>query len=115
MNNHGTNRSFILQQGGIIYVINNTPAVNVKKFFLNLTSKVSQGGEGSEIGLLGIAFHPDYENNRYFYVDYTFDTVVSGSSVYWSRISRYTASSVNPDFAVAASERIIFIPATAIL
>ena len=102
----GTNRLFILQQGGIIYVINNTPSVTVKKIFLNLTSKVSQGGEGSEIGLLGIAFHPDYENNRYFYVDYTFDTVVGGSSVYYSRIARYTTSLSNPDSAVASTERI---------
>jgi len=99
----GTNRLFILQQGGIINVINNSPSVTDKKIFLNLTAKVSQGGEGSEIGLLGIAFHPDYENNRYFYVDYTFDS----ASAYWSRISRYTASSSNPDSALPSSERIL--------
>jgi len=103
----GTNRLFILQQGGIINVINNSPSVTVKKIFLNLTSKVSQGGEGSEIGLLGIAFHPDYENNRYFYVSYTFDSLVSGSNSYWSRIARYTASNSNPDSALASSESII--------
>ena len=90
----GTNRLFILQQGGIIYVINNTPAVNVKKVFLNLTSKVSQGGEGSEIGLLGIAFHPDYENNRYFYVDYTFDTVVSRSEEHTSELQSHVITEV---------------------
>ncbi len=103
----GTNRLFILQQGGIIYVINNSPSVTLKKIFLNLTSKVSQGGEGSEIGLLGIAFHPDYENNRYFYVSYTFDSLVGGFNTYWSRIARYTASSSNPDSALASSESII--------
>ena len=103
----GTNRLFILQQGGIIYVINNSPSVTVKKIFLNLTSKVSQGSEGSEIGLLGIAFHPDYENNRYFYVSYTFDTIVGGFNTYRSRIARYTASSSNPDSALASSESII--------
>jgi len=103
----GTNRLFILQQGGIIYVINNSPSVTVKKIFLNLTSKVSQGGEGSEIGLLGIAFHPDYETNRYFYVSYTFDTLISGSNTYRSRIARYTASSSNSDSALASSESII--------
>ena len=36
--------------------------------FLDITSDVQAGGEQ---GLLSVAFHPDYESNRLFYVDYT--------------------------------------------
>lgn len=36
--------------------------------YADITSKVLSGGER---GLLGIAFHPDYSNNGYLYVNYT--------------------------------------------
>lgn len=97
----GTNRLFVAQQRGLIYLFDNTPAVSVRKTFLNLSGKVSPSG--SELGLLGLAFHPDYENNRYFYVNYTFDS----ASAYFSRISRFTASSVNPDTALVGTELIL--------
>jgi glucose/arabinose dehydrogenase len=59
-------RLFIVEKTGRIRVIRQgilrgTP-------FLNLSGKVSTG---SEQGLLGLAFHPDYGNNRKFYVNYT--------------------------------------------
>lgn len=97
----GTNRLFVAQQRGLIYVFQNTPNVSSRKTFLDLTGKVS--ATGSETGLLGVAFHPDYENNRYFYIDYTFDS----ASLLWSRISRFQTSISNPDTAVRSTERIL--------
>ncbi|RDI96184.1 glucose dehydrogenase [Meiothermus sp. QL-1] len=47
---------------------------------LDISDKVSKGGEQ---GLLGLAFHPDYRNNGYFYVNYT---NTAGDTV----IARYT-------------------------
>ena len=96
----GTNRMFVAQQRGIVYVFNNSPTVSTRKTFINIT-KVSQSG--SETGLLGLAFHPNYENNRYFYVNFTFDT----AGVIKSRISRFTASNSNPDTALVSSELIL--------
>ncbi len=96
----GTNRLFVAQQRGLIYVFQNSPTVNSRKTFMDMTGIVSVSG--SETGLLGIAFHPDYENNRYFYLSYTFD-----SSGLRSRISRFEASSVNPDTAFRSSEKIL--------
>lgn len=61
--------------------------------FLDLTGKVSTGGER---GLLGIAFHPDYASNGFVYVNYT----NNGGS---TRIERYTRSSTNPDLADPSS------------
>lgn len=99
----GTDRLFLVQQHGKIYVFSNSPSVSTKKNFINLTSKVSQG---SLSGLFGLAFHPDYENKRYFYVYYIFDSTATQTSK-WLRVSRYTASSSNPDTALVSSELIL--------
>ena len=62
----GTNRLFIVQQGGTIKVWTGTTLSN----FINLSSILSTGGER---GLLSLAFHPGYNGttNRYFFVYYT--------------------------------------------
>ncbi|MBV6479242.1 MAG: hypothetical protein HGGPFJEG_02013 [Ignavibacteria bacterium] len=99
----GTNRIFVAQQRGLIYVFNNSPTVSTRKTFMNFSSKVSSSG--SEKGLLGLAFHPDYENNRYLYLNFTFDS--AGSSNGYSRISRFTASSSNPDTVLLNTELIL--------
>lgn len=64
--------------------------------FLNINSKAGSGGEQ---GLLGLAFHPNYSNNGYFYVNYTNN---SGNTV----IARYRVSG-NPDVADPGSELIL--------
>src|SRR5689334_3923387 len=61
-----TNRIFVVEQAGVISVIPNNPAVVSKKTFLDITGRVNDSG--NEEGLLGLAFHPNYENNGYFYV-----------------------------------------------
>jgi glucose/arabinose dehydrogenase len=95
----GTNRLFIVQQRGIIYVIQNTPNVSTRKVFLNISDRVSQSG--SETGLLGLAFHPNYETNGYFYVNYT------GGSSLTTYIARFQVSATNPDSAVKESQQIL--------
>ena len=64
----GTDRIFVVEQAGKIKVFQNSSGVTTSKVFLDITDRVSFGGE---MGLLGLAFHPDYENNGYFYVNYT--------------------------------------------
>lgn len=63
----GTGRFFIVQQRGRIMVAEAGSAS--QSVFLDLTSKVSQ--TGSERGLLGLAFHPQFSSNGYFFVNYT--------------------------------------------
>ena len=62
----GSNRLFIVQQGGVIKVWNGTALSN----FIDLSSVISTGGER---GLLSMAFHPNFNgtSNRYFFVYYT--------------------------------------------
>ena len=83
-------RLFIVQQSGLIRVLNSNGIINATPF-LNLSSLITSGGER---GLLGLAFHPNYSTNGYFFVNYT---NTSGSTV----IARYSVSSTNPDVAVA--------------
>lgn len=64
-----TNRIFVVEQAGIISVFLNDPAVSSKITFLDIREKVDDGG--NEEGLLGLAFHPEYRSNGYFYVNYT--------------------------------------------
>ena len=94
----GTNRVFVVVQSGLIYLVENTPSVKFAKIFLDIRDKVIHGGE---LGLLGLAFHPEYENNGYFYVNYT------TSNPLRSIIARYTESSKNPDSADKNSELIL--------
>jgi len=61
-------RLFVVQQRGLIRILNSNGTVNATPF-LNLTGIVSTSG--SERGLLGLAFHPNYATNGFFYVNYT--------------------------------------------
>ncbi len=80
----GTGRLFVVQQGGIIKVVQ--PGSNVHTDFMNITTKVLSGGER---GLLGLTFHPNFAQNSYFFVNYTRQT--DGATV----IARYTATNGN--------------------
>ncbi|MCP4204536.1 MAG: PQQ-dependent sugar dehydrogenase [bacterium] len=63
----GTDRLFIVQQAGQIAVLEN--GVLLPRLFLDLSKKITCCE--NERGLLGLAFHPDYENNGFFYVVYS--------------------------------------------
>uniref|UniRef100_A0AAU6WVI3 PQQ-dependent sugar dehydrogenase n=1 Tax=Chryseobacterium endophyticum TaxID=1854762 RepID=A0AAU6WVI3_9FLAO len=89
-------RMFVVQQNGIIKILQANGTVNSTNF-LNISSKITYGGER---GLLGLAFHPQYPTNGYFFVYYN-DT--SGNIT----VARYTRSSTNPDVADPSTEKII--------
>ncbi len=93
----GTDRIFVVEQAGRIKVFPNLPNQSTTKMFLDITDRVSSGGE---MGLLGLAFHPNYANNGYFYVNYT------TSNPRTTRISRFSVTS-NPDSADKNSELIL--------
>lgn len=84
-----TDRIFIVEQAGRIKVFPNSSNASSAKEYLNITDRVSSGGEK---GLLGLAFHPDYETNGYFYVNYT------ASNPERTVISRFQVTN-NPDSA----------------
>lgn len=97
------NRLFVVSQKGLIYVLDMTTNPPTQKTFLDISSRVSPSSSGSEVGLLGLAFHPSYVTNRYFYVDFT--NTPSGGSL-TSYIARYEVSPTNPDSALRSTETI---------
>ncbi len=88
------NRLFIIEQTGRIRLLKGQ--VLLSNPFLNLDPVSSNGGER---GLLGLAFHPDYANNGYFFVNYTNNL---GNTV----VARYRVSS-NPDVADPKSAHVL--------
>ena len=66
-----SNRIFVIEQQGRIKVFNNEEGVISSETFLDIRSIVDQDGGYTEEGLLGLAFHPNYNENGYFYVNYT--------------------------------------------
>jgi glucose/arabinose dehydrogenase len=59
-------RLYITEQPGRVRMIENGRLLHQP--FLDIRDEVASGGEQ---GLLSLAFHPDYERNRFFYIDYT--------------------------------------------
>lgn len=92
----GSDRLFIVEQSGRIRILKNGALLSTP--FLNISSLVSCCGER---GLLGLAFHPAYKQNGYFYINYTRSS--DGATV----IARYRVSAGNPDLADPASATIL--------
>ena len=89
-------RIFIVEQQGDVRVYKNGKLL--KKPFLNISNLVKYNGEQ---GLLSIAFHPNYKNNRAFYIYYN---NVNGDIT----LARYFTSRTNLDSADASSGVILF-------
>ena len=62
-------RLFVVEQAGVIRVFENTSSVTSSRIFLDIRDRVDDSS--TEMGLLGLAFHPDFRQNGYFYVNYT--------------------------------------------
>jgi len=84
----GSGRLFVVEQGGLIRVVEDHAVLAAP--FLDLSQLVISGGEQ---GLLGLAFHPDYASNGFFYVNYT--RVEDGATV----VARYSVSAADPNVA----------------
>lgn len=96
--NDDTDRIFVVAQKGIIHVLPNKPDVKKSAVFLDIVNEVNFGGEK---GLLGLAFHPDYKNNGFFYVNYTHGDPLE------TVISRFKVSADNPNIADPKSEVVL--------
>jgi len=106
----GTNRLFVVEQRGVIHVVDDIPLTNqseaqlngvdaASNVFLDIENRVS--ADGGELGMLGLAFHPDYEVNGLFYVNYITDGPLRNV------ISQFSVSGEDPNVADAESEVIL--------
>ena len=64
-----SNKVYVVEKTGRIKSFDNDSNVETAEVFVDLSSKVDAAG--GEKGLLGLAFHPNYDENGYFYVNYT--------------------------------------------
>ncbi len=95
----GTGRLFVVEQRGVITIFDKNDVTPVETTFLDIENRVRD--QGNEEGLLGLAFHPDYASNGYFYVYH------SASSPRRSVLARYTVLESDPDRADSESEKIL--------
>ena len=84
-------RLFVLQRSGRIWIIKNGALLETP--FLDITGQVNVSGER---GMLGLAFHPQYDDNGFFYVRFNHS---SGDTI----VRQYAASPGNPDLANPAA------------
>ncbi|MCA9025824.1 MAG: PQQ-dependent sugar dehydrogenase [Planctomycetaceae bacterium] len=100
----GSGRLFVATQDGTIEVIKPSDDPQQAKLFLDLRDRVRsfRAPGANEEGLLGLAFHPDYEKNGHFYVYYT-----SSKKDLTSVVSRFTVSKDDPDRALQDSEQVV--------
>lgn len=100
----GSGRLFVIEQEGRIKIIRNGSLKSTP--FLNITDRVACCGER---GLLGVAFHPDYQTNGYFYVNYTSQARAGIAGPGDTIIARYAVSADDIDLADPDSEAIILV------
>lgn len=93
----GDGRLFIVEQGGKIWMADSN-GVKSAQPFLDITNLVS--APAGEQGLLGLAFHPDYKSNGYFFVNYTDKTLGN------TYVSRFKVTA-DPNVADPSSEDIV--------
>jgi glucose/arabinose dehydrogenase len=92
----GSGRLFIIEQSGLIRIWVEGSLLGTP--FLDIQNRI--GSQASEQGLLGLAFHPNYADNGYFFVNYT---DMDGNTA----ISRFQVSGQDPNRADPGSETVL--------
>jgi glucose/arabinose dehydrogenase len=98
--NDGTGRLFVVEQGGTVRIIQN--GVLLATVFLNVTANVESGDEK---GLLGLAFHPNFNVNRRFFINYTRRVGTQLQTV----VSEFAVSAADANQADPASEAVLLV------
>ena len=99
-----TNRLFVLNKAGQIYVITNL-ASPTRTTFMDISAQVVNNGES---GLIGLAFHPGYATNRLFFVFYsTTATTSQGANSLHQRLARFQTDEFNPNSAPTNSQQVL--------
>jgi len=106
----GTGRFLVADQAGAIYTLNKD-GTRMEKPFLDLRGKLCKVNQGAfdERGLLGLAVHPKFKENRRFFVVYSAPLRQDGPAK-WDhtmQLSEFKASGTDKDAADPASERVV--------
>jgi glucose/arabinose dehydrogenase len=99
----GDRRLFIAERSGAIKILEDGTVRGTPFIDLDDGAGGPVAADG-EMGLLGLAFHPDYQDNRKFYVFYTRED--DGGDLF-NDVAEYTASETDAYVAVPATARTI--------
>ncbi len=105
----GDARRFVVDQIGLVHIIDEDGNVHDTPF-LDVRDRLTTFRPGfDERGLLGLAFHPDYESNGLFYVYYSAPLRNGALAAlnHTSHVSEFRVSADDPDVADHASERVV--------
>jgi glucose/arabinose dehydrogenase len=91
----GSDRQFIVEQVGRIRIVRDGELLSEP--FLDVSEVITAGGEQ---GLLGLAFHPEYQANGRFFINYT---DLEGDTV----VAEYRSESAGADIASSESARVL--------
>ena len=97
----GSGRLFVVEQDGVIRVFKNDPAEKASTVFLDLRSRVNTAG--NEMGMLGLAFHPEFKTRAEFFVDYTATKLAKRIT----RVSRFSAPAKQSGGIASSEETVI--------
>ncbi len=108
----GTDRMFIAEQAGKIFSFRNDDRVEKADLFLDLTKEIhSWDPKGKVKGIdavYGLAFHPQFEKNRYCYICYVLNSKKDPEQLSdGSRVSRFRVTNTDPPRCDPASEKIL--------
>ena len=90
--NDGSENLYTIQKTGQIFLVDSEGNRSAQPF-LDISSRV-RAGANDERGLLGVAFHPNHEDNGFFYVYY--NAAVSGN-ITISRFTRLNETQADPN------------------
>ncbi len=102
-----TNRLFVLERAGRVTAITNLAAPN-RTVVMDISSKISS--TGGEEGLLGLALHPGFATNGYFFLFYSTTTTTptpGGTNSLHQRVSRFQMSTPGGNSAPTNSEQVL--------
>jgi hypothetical protein len=94
------NRLFVVAQDGLIYIHKRGDPPAVVTTFLDISAIVQHAASNNEMGLLSMAFDPDYAATGHFYVFYSEGPLFGP---WFSVVARYSVSA-DPDVADPTSE-----------
>src|SRR5262249_49786566 len=79
---------YVVEKPGTIRTIANDANATTSTLYFDLSAEVNE--DDSELGLLGMAFDPDFQTNHRVCLSYTADP--TGSGAYESRLARFVES-----------------------
>ena len=88
-------RLFVVTQQGVIHVFPNRSDVAETQTFLDIEAKVAYADTKNEEGFLGLAFHPNYKRNGFFFAYYTEEPSTSVISRF--QVSKDDSNVADPD------------------